>query len=228
MDQKYPVTDCLGPAMANVHYWFMIPSLSGTSNNHHTDLWYRHGTWDNNDQLVVELLFRTSNNGPDLQYLHAKSFLFLSLGVATIVIFIILLPLCIVSVSMPPAHVHLLLKGGEHGVFDAFSNHCLFWIHRGKNSWKTIRHLAASTIQERNHGHMSSYSLVLASQSCVSAWVCSTDHHVFSYWTPGHGLLDMRIDLSTCCTHGGQTDTDQHICWDGTEKVPQPVSTGAK
>ena len=91
-----------------------------------TDVWYLHclgpattitqiydtatGPGTINDQLVVELLFRTSNNGPDLQYLHAKSFLFLSLGVATIVIFIILLPLCIVSVSMPPAATPPLIE----------------------------------------------------------------------------------------------------------------------
>ena len=91
-----------------------------------TDLWYLHclgpattitqiydtatGPGTIKDQLVVELLFRTSNNGPDLQYLHAKSFLFLSLGVATIVIFIILLPLCIVSVSMPPAATPPLIE----------------------------------------------------------------------------------------------------------------------
>ena len=127
-----------------------------------------------------------------------------------------------------PLHL-LLLKDGEHGVFDAFSYHCAFCVHRGKNSRKTILHLAASTTQERNRGQLR--SSVSQPVMCLCESVPQTTlPSVTERLDPGC-WGDMRNDLSACCAHGGQTDTDRHICTAADmelKRVPHHVSTGAK
>ena len=148
-----------------------------------------------------------------------------------IVIFIILLPLCIVCASMPPAATPPLTeRWWTWGIWRIQQSLCLLNTQRQKqlknNPYSGCIHYS----REEPWPHGQLQSSVSQPVMCVrvSPFHRPSCLQLLNTWT----WAVEQAQWPQCTLHAWRPDwhwpTHLHSCWDGTEKVPQPVTTGAK